>query len=128
MSVIAHCSGCGRYVELTHMGECPDGHPRSALRDIREGKLSAAPVVRTASSVAVAEHAAFRAYDNPITKIIGKAIIIVPIALVLGFGLWTGMLQPPGVHMSFWTRLGWSVFSLAMTVGGAFMIARRRHR
>jgi len=128
MAKIAYCSGCGRYIELTYTGECPEGHPRSALRDVREGTLASAPSVRVATVGPTAEEAAFREFESPFAKIVGRAIIIVPIVAVLGFGLVTGMVPVPGFGMSLWERLGWSVFSLAMTVGGAFFFVRlRRH-
>jgi hypothetical protein len=128
MPRIAFCSGCGRYIQLTLEGECREGHPRSALRDVREGTLDAAPVVGVAAPVCTAEEATFREYDSLLAKVVGKAIIIIPVTLVLAFGLWTGMVQLPGFHMSIWARLGWSVFSLVMTVGGAFLLYGRRRR
>ena len=40
MPKIAYCNGCGRYVQLTEVGEvCPAAHPRSELRDVHEGVL-----------------------------------------------------------------------------------------
>ncbi|HEY5540262.1 MAG TPA: hypothetical protein VIL41_02280 [Coriobacteriia bacterium] len=129
MPRIAHCSGCARYVQLTPQGECPEGHPRSMLRDVREGTLAAAPTVGVATSAPSAEEATFREYDSVFAKVVGKAVVILPIAAVLAFGLWTGVEQFQGSYMSFGAKLGWSVLSLTMTVGAAFLWfgLRKRH-
>ncbi|MDR3686020.1 MAG: hypothetical protein P4L93_03550 [Coriobacteriia bacterium] len=128
----AFCSSCNRYVQLSPEGECTEGHPRSALRDVREGSLQSAPDLRTAASTAMpsAELAAIASYDNIFAKLAGKAIIIAPVALILAWGIWSGMAEFGGSGMSWIAKLFWSLFSLLLTVGGAFLYAglhKRRH-
>ena len=129
MPKTAFCSGCNRYVQLTPEGECREGHARSNLRDVREGTLASAPVVKQAASPGPSpELAAIASYDNIFAKLAGKAIIIVPIAVVLWWGIWSGMAEFDGSGMSWVAKLGWSVGSLVVTVGGVFFWARIRKR
>jgi hypothetical protein len=129
MPKTAFCSGCNRYVQLTPEGECREGHARSNLRDVREGTLASTPVVKPAASPAPSpELAAIASYDNIFAKLAGKAIIIVPIAVVLWWGIWSGMAEFDGSGMSWMAKLGWSVGSLVVTVGGVFFWARIRKR
>ena len=128
MPRIAFCSGCNRYIQLTPDGVCREGHPRSALRDVREGALDSAPIIKAAVAAPTAEQAALASYDSIFAKVAGKAIIIVPVALILGWGIWSGVEEFSGSDMPFVAKLGWSLLSLAMTVGGAFMWSRMRHR
>jgi len=128
MSTNAQCSGCGRRVQLTDAGECPRGHARSMLRDVREGVLPAT-VRQSAATSARAVPAAERvaSHDALLSQVLGKGIVIVPVALVVAFGVWTGYYQFPGSPL---VKLLFSVASLALTVGLAFLwagIRRRRH-
>jgi len=123
---VGYCSSCGRYVQLAEGGGCPDGHPRSALRDVRQGSLADAPVVGVNRVVPSA--AGFQEYDGAFAKVLGRAIVIVPVALIVAFGLWTGYEQFSGWGMSFAAKLGLSVLSLAATVGLAFLFVRPKHR
>jgi len=132
MPKTAFCSGCNRYVQLSPEGECREGHPRSALRDVREGTLQSAPAVRATAAAPApsAELAAIASYDNIFAKLAGKAIIVAPVALILAWGIWSGMAEFGGSGMSWIAKLFWSLFSLALTVGGAFFWAglhKRRH-
>ena len=126
MAHVGYCSSCGRYVRVVEGGGCPDGHPRSALRDVRQGSLADAPAVGV--NRVAASQAPFREYEGTFAKILGKAIVIVPVALILAFGLWTGYEQFSGTGMSFVAKLGLSVASLVATVGLAFLFARPKHR
>jgi hypothetical protein len=128
MPRIAFCRGCNRYIQLTPEGECREGHPRSALRDVRDGMLDQAPVIGTAVAAPTAEQAALSHYDSIGAKVAGKAIVIVPVALVVAWGLWTGMEEFSGSGMPWIAKLGWALFSLALTVGGAFLFAGSRRR
>ena len=125
MSRIAYCSGCGRYVELTYQDECPEGHPRSALRDVREGTLASAPRASASANAPTAEEAAFQIQNNVAVKAVGIAIIAVPVTLVLAWGLWSGMAEF-GDGMSWPAKLGLSAVSLVATVGLAFLMYRRK--
>jgi hypothetical protein len=129
MPMIGFCSGCNRFVQLSLHGECPHGHPRSRLRNVRDGLLSDMPVAKTPVHPRSAEQAALAAHDSIYAKVAGKAIIILPVAVVLAWGIWSGMEQFSGSNISFVAKLGWALLSLAMTIGGAFLLAgRRRHR
>jgi hypothetical protein len=119
---VGYCGECARYVELTADGMCPDGHPRSALRDVREGCVAQAPVVGKAHA------AAYHDEGGMLAQIIGKGIIIVPVALIVGWGLWTGYEQFSGSGMTVGQKLLYSALSLVVTVAGAFMFtSRHRH-
>jgi hypothetical protein len=119
--MVGYCSSCNRYVELID-GRCPAGHPRSELRDVHEGLLEQAPVVGSA------RRSEYRDEGGIAAQVLGKGVVIVPVALIVAWGLWSGF-QEFGPGMSFWAKLGWSVLSLAMTVGGAFMYTgmHRKH-
>ena len=119
MPKIAYCNSCGRYVQLTEVGEvCPAAHPRSELRDVHEGALETSR--EGTQSVPL-----YRDEGGILAQVIGKAIVLVPVGLVVAWGLWTGYEQF-GPGLSVWAKLGWSVLSLASTVGLAFLFARRR--
>jgi hypothetical protein len=122
MSKVAYCGGCGRYIQLTPQVECPAGHPRSELRDVREGPL---PSARSNHSVATAAQAVD--HSDLIAQVIGKGVVLVPLALLSAFGIWTGYYQFPGSPLM---RLLMSIGSLGLTVGLAFLwygMKRRRH-
>lgn len=125
----AHCRGCGHRVDLTAEGECPQGHLKSMLRDVREGPAtpptaSPAPVrTRGTSPVPVAD---VPRGQELLAVVLGKAIVIVPIAAILAFGLWTGYESAAGEGVSVAKALLISAGSLALTVGLAFVWASRR--
>jgi hypothetical protein len=119
---VGYCGECGRYVELTAEGVCPDGHPRSSLRDVREGCVAQAP------SVGQVRHAEYHDQGGLVAQVLGKGIIIVPVALIVGWGLWTGFEQFNGSGLSVGQKLLYSALSLVATVGAAFILtARHRH-
>ena len=122
MAQVAYCNGCGRYVQLTELGGvCPSAHPRSELRDVHEGHLEA-------PGEGVANTPIFRDEGGFLAQVIGKGIILVPIGLVVAWGLWTGF-EGSGPGLSVWAKIGWSVVSLVITVGLAFLFTgRHRHR
>ncbi len=119
----AHCSGCGRRVQLTADSECPNGHLRSMLRDIREGVLPAdAPVAAGAPRSSGGDDDR----GELVAKLIGRSIVIVPVAAIVAFGLWTGYEQGVGSGMSIGTAIMLSVVSLGATIGGAFVWSAMR--
>lgn len=128
MGTSAQCSGCGRRVDLTSAGECPQGHLRSMLRDVRQGAAPARartqdnlPAVRwTEPSAGVSR------WHELLAEVIGKSVVIVPVAAILAFGLWTGYEAVAGKGVSVLEAVLTSVGSLALTVGLAFAWAARR--
>ena len=128
MLTIAYCSGCRRYVEVSSAGECSKGHPRSALRDLREATIESAAVL-TSKARRVADKVPAPELESLFAQVLGKSIIIVPVAAILAFGLWSGYAQFSGSGMSFVAKVGASVLSLAFTVGSAFLFfgSRRSH-
>lgn len=136
MARVGYCGECGRYVELTAQGECPFGHPRSSLRDIRRGSLTEAPAVAKARvdrerEAAETPDPALGAGAGALARVIGWGIVIVPVALVVGWGLWAGYAEAMSHGASGWTALGISAGSLLVTGVVTFAwayirLARRR--
>jgi len=130
--VSAYCSGCGRRIELTAEEECPQGHLRSMLRDVRQGVAAPAATAGTAAA-----DRAPRATPLPVgpsrthellAQVLGKSIVIVPVAAIIAFGLWTGYESMAGTGASVLEAILMSVGSLVLTVGLAFVWASRRGR
>jgi hypothetical protein len=89
----AYCNGCGARVTLAETGDCPNGHARSMLRDVQDGPLQAAAIAATPHSVypTSAEGGPnMTSRDEAAAKLIGRLTIILPAALVLVVGLYTG--------------------------------------
>ena len=119
----AYCSECATRVNLTSGGECPNGHPRSALRDVRDGEVAtvAAPPAGGGPNLSDSE--------EKTAWVIGKLVVVVPAAAVVAFGLWTGYAASMGLGMS--NTAAWlsSIGSLALT--GACVAAivwMKRHK
>jgi hypothetical protein len=134
MARVGYCGECGRYVELTAQGECPVGHPRSSLRDVREGSLAEAPAVARARAdregeVAEMPEPALGVGTGVLAKLIGWGIVVVPAALVVGWGLWAGYEEAASNGAPSWVALMISAGSLAVTFAVAFAwVWIRRHR
>jgi hypothetical protein len=97
------------------------------LRDVRQ---RAAPPRTVRPDVRAAEPVAMPG-DSPLwhellAQVIGKAVVIVPVAAVIAFGLWTGYESVAGKGVSVLQAILLSVGSLALTVGIAFVWAARR--
>lgn len=128
MAKNAYCSECGTRVNLSESGECVRGHARSALRDVREGALAAAPV---ASSVPSSRREDFAPPTGLASQVIGKAIVLVPAAFVVLLALWSGYAGGAGMGLS--PLMSWlsSIGSLALTAAGVWLwvwMRRRRQR
>lgn len=124
----AHCTGCARRVQLTDSGACPQGHLRSMLRDVREGVEPVAEAPRAVShptSTASPERS-----DEFLSLVLGRALVLVPVAAMLGFALWTGYLQGVDTGMSASGAVMISIVSLVATIGGAYVwwLMTRRKR
>ena len=99
MAQNAYCNECGARVRLADTGLCVMGHPRSALRDVREGE----PEPATARAQTPGPSAGGASTPNPTraestaSGVIGKLVVIVPAVLVIFVGLYTG--YAAGVQM-----------------------------
>jgi len=127
--VSAHCRGCGRRVDLTPEGECPQGHLRAMLRDVRQGvaaQPTSVPATGRVSRPNVASTDPSRSHEI-LAQVIGKSVVIVPVAAVIAFGVWTGYESYAGRGVSVLGALLLSVASLLFTVGLAFVWASRRN-
>lgn len=123
----AYCSGCARRVQLTESGECPQGHLRSMLRDVREGvEPVGMTTVRPVVLPAATDPAAHR--HELLSMVIGKAFVIVPVAAIAVFGLWTGYEMGVDSGMTVASALLMSVVSLVVTIGAAFAWAAMRRK
>ena len=137
----AYCNECGTRVMLAEDGSCANGHPRSALRDVREGALAAVPAadVRPISSgrtglVAGAPGPNVVSPNLPpahelASKIIGGMIVGVPTALVVVFALWSGYAGSLAMGTTRATAWLSSIGSLLLTGAMvALWVAKRRMR
>lgn len=124
----AYCNGCARRVQLTDQGECPQGHLRSLLRDVRQDEV----VPTETPAPHKASHASRPSGPSQphelLSLVIGKAFVFVPLAAILAFGLWAGYEEGVGSGMSVGVALLMSLGSLALTVGIAFVWASMRRR
>ena len=122
MAKVGYCSGCGRRVELTAQGECPQGHLRSMLRDVRDGvEPPAAPKAESAPKPPAQEQ-----HSEWLMEIIGKSVVLVPLALLIAFALWTGYLQVVGSGGSKSIALLSSLGSVILTIGLVYLMSRRK--
>lgn len=121
MSRYGYCEACGRYVPLAEDDSCANGHPRSAVRDVRDAMPSVAPINTVAASPrGDATH--------PASVIIGKLVVIVPVALVLVVGTALTQAQFEGSGLS--TLMSWlvSFASVVATLAAAAAIGVARNR
>jgi hypothetical protein len=111
----AYCSECATRVRLTEAGECANGHPRSSLRDVREGELGpvAAPKASAADPDAGSPNLARR--DEAIAKTMGRLIVIVPAVIVIFIGLYTGYAAGVQFGQSKAEASLWSIGSMLLT-------------
>ncbi len=134
----AYCNECGSRVRLTESGECENGHPRSALRDVREGELDPAAIAQRTSGPAVTGPPPpgpdagapnpTRAQEN-VSAVMGRLIVIVPAVLVITIGLWTVYAFSRGMGQS--QRDAWfsSIGSMLLTgVTVAVVVWNRRRK
>jgi hypothetical protein len=101
------------------------------LRDVRDGEVvvAAAPATTTgAPKPGAAAPFGQPASHELLSVVIGKAFVIVPLAAIVAFGLWTGYEQGVGSGMSAGFAILMSIGSLAGTVGLAFVWARLASR
>jgi len=126
----AYCSGCGRRVDLDAAGECPQGHLRSMLRDVREGVAAPAPVAPATAGQVSRPGGPPNQRGDLAGQVLGKAIIIVP-ALIIGV-IAVGITEPQYEFAGMTPALSWvaSFFTVAITLGvaAAWGVMRGRNR
>ena len=126
----AYCNECAMRVDLTAGGECPNGHARSALRDVREGTVAATMPASTSRPGAPPAGAPNLAPSAALSaQIIGKLIVIVPAAIVIFLALWSGYAGSAAMGMT--PTQSWlsSIGSLALTGAAvAFLVWNRRRK
>ena len=135
MPKTAYCGECGRYVQLTAEETCPNGHPRSALRDLREGAPPAPAAAQVAQRPVMAvagPTGARRAPESAETagKVVGWIAVVVPATIFAvvcvaitepqfeGFGIpvwlaWLGSLGTVVVTFALAAVWGWVKFRKA---------------
>jgi len=100
------------------------------LRDVRQGVAAPAhtaiPVGRTSRATSPPPETS-RSHEL-FAQVIGKSVVIVPVAAIVAFGLWTGYESMAGTGASVLEAILMSAGSLALTVGIAFVWASRRGR
>lgn len=131
----AYCQECSTRVTLTEAGACPNGHPRSALRDVREGAAAQAPAAPAApvtvggiEVVPGGSSTKLTAKTGLASEIIGKGIVLIPLALILVIGLWTGYAGSRAEGLS--PVLSWlsAIGSLVLTGLVVVVLAKRRRK
>jgi uncharacterized membrane protein (DUF485 family) len=111
----AYCNECATRIRLSVSGECPNGHPRSALRDVREGEIApaAAPVPRRSDPEAGTPNLSSR--EEAIAKTMGRLVVIVPAVFVIFIGLYTGYAAGVQFGQSKTEAWLWSIGSMILT-------------
>jgi hypothetical protein len=128
----AYCNECGARVTLAETGDCPNGHPRSTLRDVQDGPLPASAMPVTARSVfpTSAEGGPnMTSRDEATAKLIGRLMIAIPAVFVLIIGLYTG--YAAGVQLGESAIVSWlgSIGSMIVTgVIVALLVWDRRRK
>jgi cation transporter-like permease len=104
------------------------------LRDVRSGAVvqavgipgsGAPPRTVTAPRFGTESPAPSRAHEL-FAQFIGKSVVLIPVAVIVAFGLWTGYESGAAQGLSVFEAAMISVGSLALTVGLAFVWASRR--
>jgi hypothetical protein len=124
----AYCNECGTRVPLTDVGTCIYGHPRSALRDVREGEAPSAAGASNAPSVAEVGTPNPTRSEETVSAVMGKAIVIVPSVLVIVIGVWTGYAAGIAFGQSKGEAFMWSVASMLLTAGIVAVLVWDRRR
>jgi hypothetical protein len=98
------------------------------LRDVRQGVAAPLAVssVSSTSSRPTAQPRETSPLHELLAQVIGKSVVIVPVAAIIAFGLWTGYEAVAGKGVSVFEAFLLSVGSLLLTVGLAFAWASRR--
>jgi hypothetical protein len=127
----AYCNECERRVVLNASDECANGHPRSALRDVREGDLAGeraqVPVANRADSGAPN----LTSEEEAAAKLVGRLVVIVPSVIVIAVALWSGYAMSRGFGMSVfdsWMSSIGSLFLMGACVAAIAWDRRRKMR
>jgi len=132
----AYCNECGARVMLAEDGGCANGHARSALRDVREGAIAAAPAAITGpAGVTPAPERPGAGTGQPnlapsqelAARSIGIAIVAIPAAIVVAAAYWSSYAASMAVGMTKSTSMWSSIGSVVLTAGMiALWVAKRR--
>lgn len=122
-----YCEACGQWVDLTGAGDCPAGHAAEAIVRTRDGaaKREAGPVPRTAVPQ-------LGESTDRLATVLGRALIIVPAALVLLVAILVTEPQYEGAGMS--PALAWiaaaasTVLTLGLAALWGWLRFKRRRR
>ena len=115
MAQNAYCNECAARVDLTESGECVKGHPRSALRDVREGRVALAASAPPRRPDPQAGTPNLSRKDEAVAKTMGRLIVIVPAVLVVFIGLYTGYAAGIQLGQSKAEAWLWSIGSMLLT-------------
>jgi hypothetical protein len=125
----AYCNQCGTRVHLTGSGECPNGHARSALRDVREGAISApGPITAPGQASTPVGSPNLPPTAELSAQIIGKLIVIIPAGIIVILAIWSG--YAGSIAMGMTPLQSWlsTVGSLALTGAVVAMVVWNRRR
>jgi hypothetical protein len=130
MSRVGFCQECGRYVAVGDDG-CAEGHPRSAVRDVREVADGAALPLAGARPSADSSAGAAQPSSEPneaVMQLVAKSLVIVPAALILAFLMWSGVESEMAFGVRLWPAIITTAVSLVVTFGMLYLwrLTRRR--
>jgi hypothetical protein len=130
MSRVGFCQECGRYVAVADDG-CAEGHPRSAVRDVREVADGAPMPLAGARSSTDSDAAAAQLRSEPneaVMQVVAKSLVIVPAALILAFLMWSGVESEMAFGVRLWPAIITTAVSLVVTFGMLYLWRlTRRH-
>lgn len=115
-------------MRLTESGECAKGHPRSALRDVREGELAPPVPVTSGLTATGAKDPNLTPKEDAAAKVVGRLIVIVPATFVLVVGLYTGYAAGVQLGQSKASSWLWSIASMIVTGVIVALLAWDRRR
>jgi hypothetical protein len=130
MSRVGFCQECGCYVAVADDG-CAEGHPRSAVRDVREVADGAPMPLAGARPSTDSDAAAAQLRSEPneaVMQVVAKSLVIVPAALILAFLMWSGVESEMAFGVRLWPAIITTAVSLVVTFGMLYLWRlTRRH-
>jgi len=119
---------------LAEDGSCANGHPRSALRDVREGGVDRAPSSAPQAQGSGAGPQPVAGAAPPVephaaTRVIAVLIVAVPAVLLVAAAFWSSYAASMGMGMSrgaaWWSSAGSVLLTGALV---AVWVAKKRSR